>query len=54
MKILLLRATGRTGKLVLQEALKKGCDVNCLVRHTSKIKYQYPLTIYEGKVNRVC
>lgn len=32
MKILLLGATGRTGKLVLQEAIDKNYTVNCVVR----------------------
>ena len=38
MKILLLGATGRTGKYVVDEALKKGHDLNCLVRDPKKIK----------------
>ncbi|MCF8262372.1 MAG: NAD(P)H-binding protein [Melioribacteraceae bacterium] len=38
MKILLLGATGRTGKLILEEALNQGYEVNCLVREPKKIK----------------
>ena len=36
MKILLLGSTGRTGRLVLKEAIKKGHQVNCLVRDVPK------------------
>ncbi len=38
MKVLLLGATGRTGKLILDEALKRGFELNCLVRYPDKIK----------------
>ncbi len=38
MKILILGATGRTGKLILEEALNQGYDVNCLVREPTRIK----------------
>jgi len=38
MKILILGATGRTGKLILEEALNQGYEVNCLVREPKKIK----------------
>lgn len=38
MKILILGATGRTGKLILEEALNQGYLVNCLVREPEKIK----------------
>lgn len=38
MKILLLGATGRTGRHVLSEALQIGYEVHALVRDTSKVK----------------
>lgn len=38
MKILILGATGRTGKLILEEALNQGYEVNCLVREPKKIQ----------------
>ena len=37
MKILLFGATGRTGKLILQKALKDGHQVNAIVRDPSKL-----------------
>ncbi len=49
MKILILGATGRTGKLVLEQALKEGYRVNCLVRNPEKIKLQSEsLTVFKG------
>lgn len=48
MKLLLLGATGRTGKLVLEKALAKGYEVNCLVRKADKVVPQQGLTIIEG------
>jgi putative NADH-flavin reductase len=39
MKILLLGATGRTGKYVVDEALQQGYELNCLVRDSQKIKH---------------
>ena len=36
MKILILGATGRTGRLVVEEALKQGYDLNVLVRDKNK------------------
>lgn len=38
MKILILGATGRTGKLILEEALNQGYQVNCLVREFERVK----------------
>ena len=37
MRILILGATGRTGKLLLEEAIKHGYDINVLVRDESKL-----------------
>jgi uncharacterized protein YbjT (DUF2867 family) len=38
MRILLLGATGRTGKLVLKRTLEKGYQVHCISRNTSRIE----------------
>lgn len=51
MKLLLLGATGRTGQLVLQKALAKDYQINCLVRNVDKVKPQEGLTIFEGNPN---
>ena len=49
MKILLLGATGRVGRLVLQQALKQGHQVTALVRNPAKVKVLHPsLTLVEG------
>ena len=49
MKVLLLGATGRTGKLILQQLLQRGFTVNVLVRDKSKVKtITQSLTIFEG------
>lgn len=48
MKILILGATGRTGKLVLQKALKQGYAVHCLARNSQRIQPKKGLTIFEG------
>ncbi len=49
MRILILGATGRTGKLVLKEALEKGYQVNCLVRDVQKVIPQHEnLQVFEG------
>ena len=49
MKILLLGATGRTGKLVVDEALQRGYELNCLVRDPQKIKSVHErLKVFEG------
>lgn len=51
MKILLLGATGRTGKLVLKEALKNGYQVHCLARNSQRIEKLDGLTIFEGNAH---
>ncbi|MEO9803952.1 MAG: NAD(P)-binding oxidoreductase [Reichenbachiella sp.] len=48
MRILLLGATGRTGKLVLTSALKEGYSVNCLVRKPDKTEAQDGMQVFEG------
>lgn len=51
MKILILGATGRTGKLVLKHALDNGYQVHCLARNSKRIRPQQGLTIFEGDAN---
>lgn len=53
MKILLLGATGRTGKHVLNELLKKGFKVNCLVRDSKKLQEMKGVSIFQGDVGSV-
>lgn len=48
MKTLLLGATGRTGKLVLQELLKNKHEVHCLGRNISRIAVSDRLILLEG------
>ena len=48
MKILLLGATGRTGQLVLEKALDKGYQVNCLSRNSQRIVPKRGLKVFEG------
>src|SRR5688572_1928944 len=49
MKILLLGATGRTGKYVVDEALQQGYELKCLVRDRKKIKSSHErLELFEG------
>jgi putative NADH-flavin reductase len=49
MKILLLGATGRTGKLVVNEVLQRGHELNCLVRDPQKIKSVHErLKVFQG------
>lgn len=51
MKILLLGATGRTGKLLLSKALERGHQVNVIVRDKTKLAIQnQALEILEGDV----
>jgi len=49
MRILLLGATGRTGKLLLDQTLNHGHVVHVLVRDKNKIPFQkYNLLLFEG------
>jgi len=49
MKILILGATGRTGNLLLKEAINGGYVINVLLRDKSKLQITSPLlTVYEG------
>jgi uncharacterized protein YbjT (DUF2867 family) len=53
MKIFLLGATGRTGKHVVDLALKKGYHLNCLVRDSQKIKFRHErLRVFEGSLEK--
>lgn len=47
-QILILGSTGRTGKWLLTEALKRGYTINVLVRDTLKIKSHAQLRVFEG------
>lgn len=49
MKIFILGATGRTGKLLLQEALQQGYEVHVLVRDKTRVPLHPALTIFEGQ-----
>lgn len=54
MNILLLGATGRTGKHALAYALEKGHQVSILVRNPERIAPQPNLLIFEGDpANRI-
>ena len=54
MKILLLGASGRTGKYVVDEALQRGYELNCLVRDQTKIKSVHErLKVFEGSPEKL-
>jgi putative NADH-flavin reductase len=49
MKILLIGATGRTGRLVLAQSIERGHDVTAVVRSAAKMGSFYPrLNVREG------
>lgn len=49
MKILILGGTGRTGKLLIDEALKRGHEVHALVRSSATLTSDRPgLTLFTG------
>src|ERR1700761_5492249 len=53
MKILILGATGRTGRLIVEEALKEGYDLNVLVRDKNKISFSSKsIKVYQGTPTR--
>ena len=53
MKILILGATGRTGRLIVEEALKQGHDLNVLVRDKNKISFSSKsIKVYQGTPTR--
>ncbi|OFX84011.1 MAG: hypothetical protein A2W99_03325 [Bacteroidetes bacterium GWF2_33_16] len=47
MKILVLGATGRTGKYVIEEALKRGYEISAIARNPEKIK-DFKIDITQG------
>ncbi|PCJ96965.1 MAG: hypothetical protein COA50_06665 [Flavobacteriaceae bacterium] len=49
MRILLLGATGRTGKQILAAAIEKGYRINCLVREPKKIEMNHEkVAVFKG------
>jgi len=48
MKILLLGATGRTGKWVYQKSLERGYSIHCLARNSERIEKHDQATLLEG------
>jgi putative NADH-flavin reductase len=49
MKVLIVGATGRTGRLIVEEALKQGHDLNVLVRDKNMASFNSKsIEIYEG------
>jgi putative NADH-flavin reductase len=53
MKILILGATGRTGRLIVEEALKQGYDLNVLVRDKNKMPFSSKsIKVYQGTPTR--
>jgi uncharacterized protein YbjT (DUF2867 family) len=49
MKLLILGSTGRTGRLIVAEALKQGHDINVLIRDKNKHSFNpKSITIFEG------
>ena len=53
MKILILGATGRTGRLIVEEALKQGYDLHVLVRDKNKISFSSKsIKVYQGTPTR--
>lgn len=50
MRLLILGATGRTGKLILEAALSKDHQVNVLVRNSNRISPHPNLQVFEGDV----
>jgi len=53
MKILIIGATGRTGRLIVEEALKQGYDLNVLVRDKNKMPFNSKsIKVYQGTPGR--
>ena len=53
MKILILGATGRTGRLIVEEALRQGYDLNVLVRDKTKTSFSSKsIKVYQGTPTR--
>ena len=47
-KILILGATGRTGKLLLRQMLHRGYEVNVLIRDTERLVKHENISVFEG------
>jgi len=47
MKILILGATGRTGKCIIEEALKRGHKISAIARNPEKLK-DFEIDIIQG------
>jgi putative NADH-flavin reductase len=53
MKILIIGATGRTGRLIVEEALKQGYDLNVLVRDKNKLPFNSKvIKVFQGTPTR--
>lgn len=50
-KILLLGATGRTGKLLLKLAMNRGFVIHCLSREVNRIKKHDRIIVFEGRTD---
>jgi len=48
MKILLLGATGRTGKKVYKKAIESGYSIHCLARNSERIEKHDHAILFEG------
>lgn len=49
MKLLILGATGRTGRLIVEEALRQGYDLNVLLRDKNKVPFNSKsITVFQG------
>ena len=54
MKVLLLGATGRTGKIILDKALRNGHEINCLVRNPEMINNEHErIKIFKGSPEKI-
>ena len=54
MRLLILGATGRTGKWILEEALRQGYEVTCLVRKAQKLPAINPsVKVLEGSPDNI-
>ncbi|HEX6224812.1 MAG TPA: NAD(P)H-binding protein [Chryseolinea sp.] len=54
MRVLLLGASGRTGRYVVEKIIQAGYELNCLVRDHGKIKsLSDKMTIFEGAAEKI-
>jgi putative NADH-flavin reductase len=50
-RVLIVGATGGTGRQLVAQALERGCAVTALVRNASKLQFKHPqLTVIQGDV----